>query len=133
MKLLKSAMNRRKFFGFAGAAAVAPKVDIRDLDTPHIGNYAADFGGPIGEAPHPEQISRAKKSLAELMKKTKRQKEKEIRNRYVHQMPPDIHVLRSVSIGRKISMAQRATYERWEREHKDSLKGFISGVFKSVL
>lgn len=126
-------MKRRAFLGFLGGAAVAgPQVaksaadmTMADLRLPGIaGNAMGSLGGPVASGP---DTGWARSQLAKLVGLSAKEREGRKMRYWADGLSPDVAVLRSVALPRKIAMSKERQFEASLRNEKGYLEGIIAG------
>lgn len=126
-------MKRRSFLGFLGGAAVAgpqaaksaAQMTMADLGTPGIALNASGFmGGGVSPA---SQANWAVDALKRLTGMTALAREAKRRRHYVEGISPEVAVLRSVSLPRKIAMSRDIQFEKSLANERGYLNGVIEG------
>lgn len=126
-------MKRRAFFGFLGGAAVAGPGAVKraaaqtlaDLNVgagsaglyppemvEMVGSFDSDIVGGLSE------VMQLRRDLAKLMGKSAEQRQREMRQRFVDRLDPDIAALHSVALGRKMDMQRVRDYERYQERER---------------
>ena len=126
-------MKRRAFLGFLGGAAVAgpqaaksaAEMTMADLRFPGIaGNAMGSLGGRVASGP---DIGWAKSQLAKLVGLGVKEREVKKMRYWSDGLSPDVAVLRSVSLPRKIAMSKDRQFEASLRNERGYLEGVIAG------
>lgn len=125
-------MKRRSFLGLlGGAAASGPKVaaeSMRDLEIPGVA-FSDENNGIPAVLHSPQEKSWARKQLKKLVSRTDEERERKRRRTTVYNLDPDIHALRSVSIGRKMAMQRDINFRKEEEREREYLNDIIRGFF----
>lgn len=126
-------MKRRAFLGFLGGAAVAgpqaaksaAEMTMADLRFPGIaGNAVGALGGPVASGP---DRGWAKTQLAKLIGQSAKELEVRKTRYWCDGLSPDVAVLRSVALPRKIAMSKERQFEASLRNERGYLEGVIAG------
>lgn len=124
-------MKRRAFLGFLGGAAVAgpqaaksaAQMTMADLRTPGVTlNAAGAMYAPVSTSNR-----WAADALKRLTGMTTIVREAKRRRHYVEGISPEVAVLRSVSLPRKIAMSRDIQFEKSLANERSYLNGVIEG------